>query len=336
MTLQRIRFKASALLLFPLALILFASGSCKKRVVDIIPESEVEKDMSIPGAGNIKFFAQPSDLVVLAASDTNFIYRSIDGGVTWQKVIISPNTNYRCQGLDMVDANKGVCLVDGDLYYTTNGGATWTASTGIPYNVVYVGIRRDNNTIIALVMNYYDCDIYRSTNNGASFSYYDDFYIVNGDFVTAKVCSSKVFLISKDSYYYDKIYGYDFTTAKEIFLKLGDYAQGDPNDLYVDDLNSGVMVGNGGNIMTKGYSGYNRDYYMHGLTYNHVDQRGNRIVAVGYHTMTTNRPQGEENWSEIWHKGNSYVHTFYRVKVIDDNHFLVSGDNGLLWRIKMY
>lgn len=46
-------------------------------------------DISIPNAGDIKHFTFPSTSVGYAASDSNFIYKTIDGGKTWNTIKIN-------------------------------------------------------------------------------------------------------------------------------------------------------------------------------------------------------------------------------------------------------
>jgi hypothetical protein len=62
------------------------------------------------------------------------IYRTVDGGASWQKLGSVPNT---CDQLDFVDARHGWCASIGGalgssfvkLYETTDGGFTWTLAS---------------------------------------------------------------------------------------------------------------------------------------------------------------------------------------------------------------
>jgi photosystem II stability/assembly factor-like uncharacterized protein len=67
------------------------------------------------------------------------IYRTVDGGASWQKLGSVPNT---CDQLDFVDVHHGWCISIGGalgssfvkLFRTTDGGYTWTlvSETGLP------------------------------------------------------------------------------------------------------------------------------------------------------------------------------------------------------------
>ena len=64
-------FKAYLILAISFLLI-----SCEKKFVEIIPVIEVEKDMSITGGGDIKYFSFPTTNVGYASASTSFIYKT--------------------------------------------------------------------------------------------------------------------------------------------------------------------------------------------------------------------------------------------------------------------
>jgi len=121
------------------------------------------------------------------------LYRSLDGGVSWQKVLASDeDTGAASVVIDphhpqIVYANLWASrnppwrLRDileiferGGLYKSLDGGTTWTRlRTGLPASIGRVGIdvsRSDSNRLYAWV-NYADgCGIYRSSNAGASWT----------------------------------------------------------------------------------------------------------------------------------------------------------------------
>ncbi|HZT13517.1 MAG TPA: hypothetical protein VFA29_11965 [Candidatus Baltobacteraceae bacterium] len=119
------------------------------------------------------------------------VYRSTDGGVTWQKVLggdadtgaatvvidaANPQTVYAAL---WASRNPPWRLRDilqlwnkGGLYKSTDGGTTWTQlKTGLPAGVGRIGLAiapSDSNRVYAWVNDAAGCGIYRSENGGAS------------------------------------------------------------------------------------------------------------------------------------------------------------------------
>ena len=112
----------------------------------------------------------PDGGVLLAATRTG-LYRSIDGGDSW--TITSP-----AEATDVVfhptDSARAIASgFRGDAYVSSNGGATWTPSAGLPggtFTRVEVAYARSNPTTVYASVDVNGGSIYRSNNGGASFA----------------------------------------------------------------------------------------------------------------------------------------------------------------------
>ncbi len=121
------------------------------------------------------------------------LYRSLDGGVTWQKVlgkdentgaatvVLDPNNPDVVYASLWASRNPPWRLQssltlyqDGGVFKSTDGGTTWRQlNNGLPKGVSRVGIavsKSDSNRVYAWVTDANGCGIYRSTNAGASWS----------------------------------------------------------------------------------------------------------------------------------------------------------------------
>ena len=81
--------------------------------------------------------------LVVSASNGDLVYgatyyspskiiKSTDGGDSWAQVGSYTNTNY-CMAIDPTNDNKLYAGTYGRVYYSTNGGVNWAASTYISY-----------------------------------------------------------------------------------------------------------------------------------------------------------------------------------------------------------
>jgi photosystem II stability/assembly factor-like uncharacterized protein len=67
----------------------------------------------------------------------SFLYRSADGGNTWQPVKVADSTSLFVS-LTMADAHNGIIVALDRLYRTTDGGATWTVLPYPPVPAMYL------------------------------------------------------------------------------------------------------------------------------------------------------------------------------------------------------
>ena len=114
----------------------------------------------------------PTTIMVAKTYD---IFRSTDGGSTWRKTVSGIPANRYVTGLEIDPANANLVYATfsttlGDsVYYSTNGGQSWTSrSTGLP-NFSSQVIRVDPTDSQTLYCGT-DVGVYRSTNGGANWS----------------------------------------------------------------------------------------------------------------------------------------------------------------------
>src|SRR5205823_9519900 len=107
---------------------------------------------------------------LLAATRTG-IYRSIDAGVTWTNVSAVEMT-------DVVfhpgDSTKAIASgYAGNAYLSNDGGATWTAATGLPGGSlvrVEVAYAKSAPATVYASVDTNGGSVYQSTNGGSSYS----------------------------------------------------------------------------------------------------------------------------------------------------------------------
>jgi hypothetical protein len=313
--------------------VLILITSCEKKVLTFVPVIEIEKDMSIPGAKNIMFFSFPSALVGYAASDSGVVYKTIDGGSSWKTITFG--NDEICKGIEFFNETSGICLKGNNLYSTTDGGQIWKV---IGYGD-FIGKTKDGIGVLGECNNSI-CSISTSNNNGKSFEWFGDMFI-DGDFTSARVVDSKVFVFSEDVAYYDRVYGMDLSNYANIIVNF-ESITGNPSDIYLSSF-SGAVVGPGGMIMdinkNNGYSysctyeSYDGSFYC----YYTVDGYDDLIVAAGDKTIATNKDFGmKDKWNEVFDKhGNGFDHTFYKICFIGQNTFYISGNNGLILKARI-
>jgi hypothetical protein len=299
--------------------------SCEKKIIEIIPVLQVEQDLSIPDAGDIKYFAFPTADIGYAA-DENSIYKTTNGGQTWSKLTVGNGST--CIGLEFFDTERGMCLIGDLVYVTANGGASWTIKTSGDF----IGQTTDGIGVTGSC-NYYSCTLQVTTNKGTSFQQAGTCPL-SGDPVMAKVAGTKLYLAG--SMEHDELFGRDISTGENLHLYLqGVTAYDEPSDIFQNESLS-IIVGNRGQIL-EGYDRHKRTYYGHKYQYYSVDGYHNMAVAVGQRTISVNHSfNGEDKWSELLDtEGNSFKQTFYKIKFIDQTSFYISGENGLLWKARL-
>jgi hypothetical protein len=308
-------------------LLLFSS--CEKKILEILPVIEVEKDMSIAGAKDIKYFSFPSDAVGYAASDTGFIYKTSNGGNSWE--IIPIEDNRKCRGLEFFDESIGMCLMGNYLYVTDDGGQTWNYRG----NVDFIGKTKDGIGVTG-DCGFFSCDVRISSDSLQSFQSIGS-VTMEGGLTASRVVDNKVIVITNDTYYDDRAYGLDLTTGEDFAIGFDNLIYSEnPNDIYLSGEN-GTVVGPNGLIMRTSYFGFSRAYYGNTNTYYSVDGYEDFMVCVGERTIATNMDIGnDERWNEVFDdNGNGFRSTFYKIRFIDQSTFYVSGSSGLIFKAKI-
>lgn len=90
---------------------------------------------TIPGCRNLDFrdvhAFNKKEALVMSSGYGGYIYRTKDGGETWQQVLSNPDSTIFLDGMDFWDNKNGMCYGDpqnGKLYLliTNDGGNTWS------------------------------------------------------------------------------------------------------------------------------------------------------------------------------------------------------------------
>lgn len=322
-----VNFKAT----LPLVLLLtILFTSCEKKFLEVVPVMQIEQDLSIDGASDIKYFSFPSQQVGYAAGNTPYIYKTTDAGNSWTKINVG--TGGKCQGLEFYDAMNGMCLMGEEVYKTENGGQSWTRSA----SGQFIGLTDDGKGVIGSC-SYLSCQVYVSSDRGQTFQPIGQ-VTKEGEFRQAFITSSKVFVVGNRTNQYNSIYGIDTGTRAQETLVFDNMTYDEvPSGLFINEY-SKVLVGSNGQILERdSYDNYNRTYYGHTYPYFTVDGYNDLVVVAGERTVSVNIDFGEgDKWSELLDRnGRSFPHSFYKVKFINQNSFYISGSNGLLWRAKI-
>lgn len=321
------------ILLVPILLL-----SCKKKVLETLPVIELVKDMSISNADDIKYFDFPTSQIGFAASDTTFIYKTINGGASWEELNVEPsvlNSTRTCKGLVFFDENTGICLMNDHLFRTTNGGDNWSL---LQMDIRFLEKSESDLAVIGkCAQNLLSINVFTSSNNGASFSFLGDiqpYVSLNAcnDFQFSSCHNDQLMLSFEDD---DALYGIDLVAGSNFTVVLDDLnAYETPHDFYTNG-DFGVLVGELGTLQSDfGASFYLRKYYGHTYAYNTVDGFGDLVICAGENTITTNLSINENEWNEVFDvQGNGFKTTFFKVDFINASTFYISGEDGLIQKI---
>lgn len=110
--------------------------------------------------------------IVYVCSRYNGVYKSTDGGASWNNIL---SGNYRDIEFKPNNAQTIYAASSDEIRYSTNGGTTWSASTGLPggtSRIVMAVTPANSDYVYALLANGNETygGIYRSSNGGVSFS----------------------------------------------------------------------------------------------------------------------------------------------------------------------
>lgn len=320
-------FKAYLILAISFLLI-----SCEKKFVEIIPVIEVEKDMSITGGGDIKYFSFPTTNVGYASASTSFIYKTTNGGSSWNKINIS--NNKKCNGIEFFDANNGMCLMDDDVYVTSDGGQSWS----IRGSGDFIGLTDNGIGVIGDCGNS-ACIVSTTTDKGQSFQVKGGMtYDLHFTYRAARVEDSRVIILSNNIYKHGNENAFNLINNTAFVVDIGGFnAYEKHNDIFLANNNSvGVLVGENGLVAEKGeFLGneiYDRTYKKHQYKYYSVDGYNGLVLCVGEKSIATNMDIGsEEIWNEVLDEnGNSFANTFYKVRFNNSSTLYISGSDGLI------
>jgi hypothetical protein len=317
-------------LLFFLSLTLI---SCKKKVVEKTAVIEYE-NISVPDTASVKYFSFPTQDIGYAAAGLT-LYKTNDGGKNW---VTLKKFNSSITGVGFIDAGTGFCISNGTLFKTDNAGQSWSSSIDADFLDISA-----SGTLVTVEKYALLCDISSSNDKGVSFTTSQPISI-DGDLTGLRTTNNRAFVLETDLYSRHYITGVNLLDSNRIIrAAISANAYENPNDLFIGKTGYGAAVGLQGWIAngyisntSKEYSAgsFSRSYYGHTYPFNSIDGYDALMVAVGRHTIATNLDLGnDEAWNEVFDKGlNGFPQTFYRIRFINSNTFIVSGNNGLIWR----
>jgi hypothetical protein len=307
------------------------TSSCKKKIIEVIPVIEYE-DISLSESADVKAFSFPSLQTGYAAG--NNLYKTTDGGKSWAQLSFTGTI----KSIEFIDENIGFCTAGGYLYKTINGGQTWVLTVSADY----VAIAKSGQIVVAKETTFIG-NIKVSNNNGGTF-YTAQTLSLNGHLSGLRVFENTAFILDDKGYEDDVIRGVNIADSnKYVRLNAKCTAEENSTDLYYSS-GKGAVVGGRGIISNSTSSANNyyvaafdRSYYGHTYSYYGIDGYDGLMVAVGYHTIASNIDvKNKEAWNEVFNKDrNGFEQIFFRIRFFDRSTFFVSGNNGLIWKVKI-
>ena len=151
-----------------------ASGGIWKTTTTGSTWTPMTDELSILNHGAIAIDPQNPDTVYVGTgeyttgSTGDGVFRSTDGGATWQRIATTSQVGNNCSGLVVHPMNSNLLHVTSSSGYTQSldGGSTWTRR--LNGNVSSMAVDPTNPNIVYLGVN--GAGIYRSTNGGTSFT----------------------------------------------------------------------------------------------------------------------------------------------------------------------
>lgn len=299
--------------------------------MEIVPVL-IYEDISIPTEIDILHISFPTDEIGYVAGDTGVIFKTLDGGKSWIKLPVA-NEHHRsdCHGLQFFDAENGLCIFDGSIYHTSNGGKSWALKA---YGEG-IGITDDGIGYLARYRYMRGWEISRSQNKGNTFEYLytTDIFSYPSSSINKIVFSDNrfTFLYQDDGW----VTWLDPVSRTDGYFGVSGNAYTRPKEAYFYQ-DEAVVAGGGGAIYQSDVLSYSRVHYQHEYSYYSIHGFSNRAVAVGEGTIAANLAIDEyRTWQEIFQpNGSSFDQTFTKVRFTAENNFYIGGEKGLLWRAR--
>jgi photosystem II stability/assembly factor-like uncharacterized protein len=263
---------------YVVVLCVFIFSSCKKIIVETIPVIEYT-DISIPNARGIQYFSFPDNQVGYAASDTNFIYKTTDGGKTWAVIKNADWPYYQtCKGIVFYDALNGFCLMGAIAYSTTDGGVNWVIANpwyGVNSTGAFCGITSSGVGIMGRAERYGYVTLYATSDKGKTFYDIGTTIRLRAAYRKGKVSGDFISILTNLD---NTVYGLSYSTLKSFEWMVS--GMGDLSDFFYTGTTEGFAVGPKGKL-TACYSTYqNYNGPIHSYDYFSIDGQNDLILAV--------------------------------------------------------
>ncbi len=116
----------------------------------------------------------PNNGQIILAATRSGIWRSVNGGTNWTQRLASEAL---CIGFHPTDSTQAIASgYNGRTYYSTNGGQSWVAATGIPTSTGFVATRvelaysRSSPNLVLASVDNSSGQVYRSTDGGRTYT----------------------------------------------------------------------------------------------------------------------------------------------------------------------
>jgi hypothetical protein len=323
--------RSSGIKLWIISFITFLSFSCEeKKVIDILPVFEIKKDLSIDTQQDIIEITIFKNGTGYALTNAYSYYKTIDFGTTWiEKDILHSDFKQ----LQFFDETNGICIVNTKAYVTIDGGDHWTKMATDTYDIVsaidfsetgdiYIAIREHGLGITTY-------PVYKSMDMGESFIFIAQTY----DYPTNQLLELRVI----DSLLYFLFIGSD---KKLISIDIEGYGSR-RTTLFsiIDDVYRLNVYSDSYYAFTgKGIISSDRYPERNSIYQNDVVFDDDVAIFVGRKTVKTNLNIGNDfTWNEVCDSnGNPFNYNFLDIDQISSGSYYISGENGLIWEVKLF
>jgi hypothetical protein len=309
--------------------------NCKKEnIILIVPNIKIVEDISINTSNTIKSIRFVDSNYGFALSNSGDLYQTVDGGKNWN--LKSFSVSGTIKDFEILDKNNAVCLIGSNLYTTDDAFVTLTQKTS---GVSFIG--KDNlNRIIYGISNqsggvfYYD--IYGLTST-TSFGQSLGNIVVENNMHWCKVRENIVIVSVSDDFYNDKVNSLNLSTGIKSELKFNDNLTLDDSLTDFAVNGSRIYISGKNGMIHEGISNLDRTYTVHTNTFLSMIQIKGIVYCSGFNSFVSNIDIDNDNdWNEYVHDIDTPItEGFYDIFNLNDSDIIVSGENGLIYKLKL-